>query len=198
MTSKTDIWVYAHWLGMSDPKLIGVLSAQQTKTRKSFSFSYERAWLHSSAQMLLDPDIQWYTGPQHPVEKQNFGAFLDSMPDTWGRTLMKRRAAADAKVSGIHARTLYDIDFLLGVFDESRMGGLRFKLHPDGSFLDNNQDFPIPVWSDLSVLQLNQLEQEVIINEVKSACIKWREVADELSISRADQEMMAAAFRLIN
>jgi serine/threonine-protein kinase HipA len=45
---------------------------------------------------------------------------------------------------------------------------------------------------------LNQVEQEVIIKEVKSACINWREVADELSISRADQEMMAAAFRLID
>jgi len=45
---------------------------------------------------------------------------------------------------------------------------------------------------------LNQVEQEVIIKEVKSACINWREVADELSISRADQEMMAAAFRLVD
>jgi serine/threonine-protein kinase HipA len=169
MTSKTDIWVYADWLGMTDPELIGVLTVQQTKTRKSFSFSYERSWLRSSAQMLLDPDIQWYTGPQHPGEKQNFGAFLDSMPDTWGRTLMKRRAAADAKVSGTPARTLYDIDFLLGVFDESRMGGLRFKLHPAGPFLDDNQDYPIPVWSDLRVLQhgtvLIESDDETQVNE---------------------------------
>jgi len=154
---------------MTDPELIGVLSAQQTKTRKSFSFSYERSWLRSSAQMLLDPDIQWYTGPQHPGDKQNFGAFLDSMPDTWGRTLMKRRAALEAKVSGDTARTLYDIDYLLGVFDVSRMGGLRFKVHPDGPFLDDNHRFPIPVWSDLNVLQhgaaLIESDDETKVNE---------------------------------
>jgi serine/threonine-protein kinase HipA len=84
MTGKTDIRVYAHWLGMDHPELIGVLTAQQAKGRKSFSFAYEKAWLRSEARMLLDPDIQWYAGPQYPGEKENFGAFLDSMPDTWG------------------------------------------------------------------------------------------------------------------
>jgi len=32
VNTKTDILVYAHWLGMKEPKLIGVLSAQHTKT----------------------------------------------------------------------------------------------------------------------------------------------------------------------
>jgi serine/threonine-protein kinase HipA len=104
MKTKVDIWVFAHWLGMADPVLMGALSAQQTKTRRSFSFSYERSWLRSSARMLFDPEIQWYTGPQHPGEKLNFGAFLDSMPDTWGRTLMKRRAAAVDKARGAGLR----------------------------------------------------------------------------------------------
>ncbi len=34
--TKTDILVYAHWLGMKDPILIGVLSAQQAKGKKAF------------------------------------------------------------------------------------------------------------------------------------------------------------------
>ena len=29
MSTKTDIYVYAHWIGMPEPKTIGVLSAQQ-------------------------------------------------------------------------------------------------------------------------------------------------------------------------
>jgi len=32
VNTKTDILVYAHWLGMKEPKLIGVLSTQHTKT----------------------------------------------------------------------------------------------------------------------------------------------------------------------
>ncbi len=82
---------------------------------------------------------------------------------------MKRRAVADAKLCGITVRTLNVIDFLLGVFDESRMGGLRFKLHPDGPFLDNNQRSPIPIWSDLPILQrgaaLIESDNENKVNE---------------------------------
>lgn len=91
-TKKTDIYVYAHWLGMTEPKCIGVLSAQQAKGKKAFSFEYDANWIRSKEQQLLDPDLAWYSGPQYSNGKENFSVFMDSMPDTWGRTLMKRRA----------------------------------------------------------------------------------------------------------
>ena len=158
--TKTDIWVYAHWLGMPESKCIGILTAQQAKGRKAFSFNYDQTWLRSTEQFLIDPDIIFYAGPQYPNEKENFGIFLDSMPDTWGRTLMKRRAALLAKEKGIAASTLYDIDFLLGVFDESRMGALRFKLSPDGVFLDDNNNYPTPAWTSI-----RELQQAVVVLE---------------------------------
>ena len=130
--NKTDIYVYAHWKGMPEAKIIGILSAQQAKGKKAFSFEYDKNWLKSGQKFLLDPDIQLYAGSQYPNQKENFGIFLDSMPDTWGRTLMKRRASQWAKEKGEKVPTLYDIDFLLGVYDESRMGALRFKTNPEG------------------------------------------------------------------
>ena len=153
MKGKTEIWVYADWRGLEGPQLIGVLSAQQARGRKAFSFAYEPSWIRSKSQMILDPDIQWFPGAQFPGNKENFGVFLDSMPDTWGRTLMKRREAQTAKAEGRAVRTLYDIDFLLGVYDESRMGALRFKLNPGGPFLDDSKGFPVPAWSELRALQ---------------------------------------------
>lgn len=150
---KTDIIVYAHWTGMTEPRCIGVLSAQQAKGRKAFSFEYDKAWISSKEQLLLDPDISWYSGPQYPDGKENFGIFMDSMPDTWGRKLMMRRAALEAKKQGKIATTLYDINFLLGVYDESRMGALRFKLDREGPFLDNNKAYPTPHWSHVKELQ---------------------------------------------
>jgi serine/threonine-protein kinase HipA len=75
------------------------------------------------------------------------------MPDTWGRTLMKRRSAQKSKEEGKPAPNLYDIDFLLGVFDEGRMGALRFKLDADGPFLDDSQDTPTPPMSRIRELQ---------------------------------------------
>jgi len=56
-TSKTDILVYADWLHLGGPKLIGTLSAHQGKGRKTFSFSYDEKWLVTEKQFLLDPDI---------------------------------------------------------------------------------------------------------------------------------------------
>lgn len=151
--SKTEIYVYAHWQEMQEPKLIGVLSAQQAKGKKAFSFEYDRNWLKTEQKFLLDPDIQLYGGPQYPNQKENFGIFLDSMPDTWGRTLMKRREAQLARERNEKSKTLYDIDFLLGVYDESRMGALRFKTDPNGDFLDNNKNTSTPPWSSIRELQ---------------------------------------------
>jgi serine/threonine-protein kinase HipA len=151
--TKTDIYVYAHWLGMVEPKNIGILFAQQAKGKKAFSFEYNNDWLKSEQKFLLDPDIQLYGGTQYSNQKENFGIFMDSMPDTWGRTLMKRRAAQSAKEKGEKTPELYDIDFLLGVFDESRMGGLRFKVNPAGDFLDNNKMAATPPWASVRELQ---------------------------------------------
>lgn len=151
--NKTDIYVYADWIGMEEPKLIGVLSAQQAKGKKAFSFEYDALWLKTGQKFLLDPDISLFSGSQYPNQKENFGIFLDSMPDTWGRTLMKRKAAQWAKENNIKTPTLYDLDFLLGVYDESRMGALRFKIDPNGDFLDNNKIASTPPWSSIRELQ---------------------------------------------
>jgi len=152
-TGKQDIYVFAHWQGMQEPQLVGTLSALQAKGKKAFSFEYDKNWVKSKQQVLLDPDIQFYSGLQYPNNKENFGVFLDSMPDTWGRTLMKRREAQQAKEKGERAKTLYEIDYLLGVYDESRMGALRFKTELEGPFLDDNNLNPTPPWSSIRELQ---------------------------------------------
>lgn len=171
MADRIDIWVYAHWKGMDAPKCVGVLSAQQAKGRKAFSFSYDEDWIASHEQLLIDPDITWYKGQQYPSGKENFGVFMDSMPDTWGRTLMKRRAAITAMEQNKPVKVLYDIDFLLGVHDLSRMGALRFKREPDGDFLDNDPVAPAPTWASIRELQhaASIIESNGDVDKVK----KW-------------------------
>ena len=170
--TKRDIFVFADWKGMIEPRIIGVLSAHFAKGRKVFSFQYDKSWIESGFAYLLDPDIQFFSGAQFPSGKENFGIFTDSMPDTWGRTLMKRRAAKQAKEKGISKPTvLYDIDYLLGVYDESRMGALRFKTELDGPFLDDNSEMPTPPWSYIRELQFAAkiLEEDKDNEEVQ----KW-------------------------
>lgn len=166
MAANTSIYVYAHWQGMKAPVEIGVLTAQQAKGKKAFSFAYRREWLDAYKPLVLDPDLSNFPGPQYPTNnKENFGLFQDAMPDTWGRTLMKRREAQLAREEKRAIQSLYDIDFLLGVFDEGRMGALRFKTDPSGEFLDNNKKLPTPSWSHIRELQ----EAARIIEEDKES-----------------------------
>lgn len=171
MAGRTDLWVYVHWKGIDVPKCIGILSVQQAKGRRAFSFSYEEGWINSQEQFLLDPDIEWFTGPQYPVKKENFGVFLDSMPDTWGRMLMKRRAVLNANELQTPIPVLFDLDYLLGVHDLCRMGALRFKTDPSGDFLDNDSLTPAPPWASVRELQHGAAMLES--NEDSDEVRKW-------------------------
>lgn len=173
MSSKRNIWVYAQWQGMAEAKCIGMLTAQQTRGKTAFSFLYDPEWLSQKEQFLLDPDIEWFQGQQHPIGKENFGVILDSMPDTWGRTLMKRRAAQEAFENGNTKTNLYEIDFLLGVHDESRMGALRFKLNQDGPFL-NNSKLSIPHWAKIKELQ--HAAHEIELNDDEDEVKHWLDI----------------------
>jgi serine/threonine-protein kinase HipA len=170
-TSKIDILVYADWFEISEPKLLGTLAAHQGKGRKTFSFSYDEKWLETEKPLLFDPDITWNKGQQFPIGKSNFGIFNDAMPDTWGRTLMKRREAQIAKEEKRVVKNLHDMDFLLGVNDESRMGALRFKLQEKEAFLNNDQARPTPPWSSVRELQhgISLIESDKDNKEVR----KW-------------------------
>ena len=53
--------------------IIGVLSAQQAKGKKAFSFEYDALWLKTGQKFLLDPDISLFSGSQYPNQKENFG-----------------------------------------------------------------------------------------------------------------------------
>ena len=166
MTQRTDhkeIFVYAHWRGLDSPILMGVISINITRGREIFSFEYNKKWLESGFAQILDPDLGLYSGQQYiRDDKANFGLFLDSSPDRWGRLLMKRREAARARAENRPNQKLYESDYLLGVYDGNRMGALRFKLDPEGEFLDNNRINASPPWTSLGDMEYASLQLEKI------------------------------------
>lgn len=103
---------------------VGTLAHDRGQVR----FQYEPGWLASARAFALDPDLSLDAQPFFPrATAENFGIFLDSAPDRWGQTLMKRRELLRAKDEGRTPRTLYPWDFLLGVQDATRQGALRFR-----------------------------------------------------------------------
>ncbi|RZJ55634.1 MAG: type II toxin-antitoxin system HipA family toxin, partial [Flavobacterium sp.] len=133
---------------------MGILSCTLARRKEVFSFEYDQKWLLSKQKFMIDPDLQFFPGQQFLREdKSNFGMFMDSSPDRWGTKLMIRREAIDARIGSRPVRTLQNSDFLLGVYDQHRMGALRFKLDPDGPFLDDDQNMPAPPMTALRALE---------------------------------------------
>ena len=87
-----DIYIYFDDAFTERPLFVGILSAQTLRGKEVFSFSFTDEWLTGHQGKLLDPDLQLYSGKQYlPDDKHNFGIFLDSSPDRWGRVLLDRR-----------------------------------------------------------------------------------------------------------
>lgn len=154
MSEKKEILIYADWIGLNGSVQMGTLIATPSRGKEIFSFEYSKEWLQSGFNHLLDPDLQFFPGQYFPRdEKQNFGLFLDSCPDRWGRILMKRKEAVMARHENRSEKKLFESDFLLGVYDEHRMGALRFKLSEDGNFLNDDKKMAAPPFTSLRELE---------------------------------------------
>ena len=152
MDKEKIIYVYADWLPHAND-LGGQLYVSQTKGRELYAFEYSEKWLEQG-NFFLDPDLALYGGRQYlSGDKQIFGVFSDSCPDRWGRLLMKRREAIRAKKEKEKPRKLLESDYLLGVHDEARMGGLRFKTESNGDFLADDKELAAPPWTTLRELE---------------------------------------------
>jgi serine/threonine-protein kinase HipA len=86
---------------------------------------------------------------------------------------MRRREAWQAKLESREEKTLFESDYLLGVFDGHRMGGLRFKLEQEGEWMNNQKKMSTPPWTSLRELEYAslQLEKEDAIKDPEYT--KW-------------------------
>ena len=150
---EKTIYVYDDFTG-DEPVLLGKLNVGVIKGGESYSFEYDKDWLEKNKlQLNLDPELLPYTGRQFPREKNIFGIFADASPDRWGRVLMNKRERLLAERENRKPSKLYDSDYLLGVYDETRMGGIRFKLDVDESFLSDDKETAAPPWTSLRSLE---------------------------------------------
>lgn len=172
--NKRKIIVYADWETLTKPVIMGYLTVILVRGKEVFSFEYDKEWLQAGNNCELDPDLGLYAGNQFVREdKNNFGIFMDSSPDRWGRVLMKRREAVIARIEQRTEKRLQESDFLLGVYDEYRMGALRFKENENGNFLNDNKLLAAPPWTSLHELEnaCMQLEQDDLTTDQET--LKW-------------------------
>lgn len=101
--------------------ILGNLFHQYSRGKESSSFEYSSDYLNHPAAYSISPELDLFSGPQ-----PGFGplpaAFADSAPDRWGRNLIAKAIRENEPL-----RRLTEIDYLLGVSDQTRIGALRFE-----------------------------------------------------------------------
>ena len=142
----TDVEVYVNQ--EDEDFFAGTLYNQRRRGAESTTFVYSGGYLANPDAYALDPELPVVSGALHTsTQRALFGAFTDCAPDRWGRTLLTRREAALAREEGRAARSLGELDYLLGVRDDLRQGSLRFRV-TDGPFLTDD-DTGVPALTDL-------------------------------------------------
>ncbi|HKY40909.1 MAG TPA: HipA domain-containing protein [Polyangiaceae bacterium] len=112
---------------------VGTFYRHSSASGERVSFRYAEQWLVSPERFAIDPELFLDPRTTTPARGGLFGALSDCAPDRWGRQLMQRRERRAAEAAGRAVRTLSELDYLLGVSDESRLGALRFRVR--GSYV---------------------------------------------------------------
>lgn len=142
---QRELLVYMDLNGQ--PVLVGRLWVRERLGRETSSFAYDTDWITRRGAFALSPSLMLTAGQFH-FQQGLPTAFSDSAPDSWGRKLMLRRERAIAKKAKSPPRSLFDIDYLAGVDDQTRMGAVRFKDAAGGDFLTST-GVPVPPLIDL-------------------------------------------------
>jgi serine/threonine-protein kinase HipA len=139
---------------------VGTLLREHSRSGEVISFEYDDDYLSLPWSLEIDPELPLHRGRQHPAQPRAlFGVLRDTAPDRWGRVLLERREALEAKQQERRHRRLSEWDFLLGVSDQTRLGALRLReIGPAPGYVDN---------SELSVPPVTRLrELEAIAREL--------------------------------
>lgn len=162
--SPLDVWLADATLAPEEGRA-GTLTHTRGWSGDAVRFAYSPVWLDRAVTpraFSIDPDLPLFRGDFHPTQGLALpGIFQDMAPDRWGRVLMERREAMEARDEGREARTLRDWDFLVGVNDATRMGGFRLR-DPAGQTYVDARELGAPPLARLRELEdiVAKLEQE--------------------------------------
>jgi serine/threonine-protein kinase HipA len=122
---------------------LGLLRHHSSGRGETATFEYSAEWLESPDRFSIEPALGLTKGLYAPPAGQSlYGSLGDSAPDTWGRRLMQRAERRNAEREGRRVRTLGELDYLLGVSDETRLGAMRFRVAGTETFQAPDRHVP--------------------------------------------------------
>ena len=147
------ITVYADFNFLASPQEIGMLGYEHVRGKDHFVFAYSREWLKQYGGLVLSGDLINTPALQHPRGADSvFGFVKDSFPDRWGRLLLDRRERLMAQSEGRPVRMLSNYDYLTGIEDFTRMGGIRYKSEDSDNYINAGAKYLVPPIESLHAL----------------------------------------------
>ena len=139
------ITVYADFDFLASPQEIGTLGYERVRGKDHFVFEYSHEWLKQHGGIVLSGDLMNVPSLQHSHGTDSvFGFVKDSFPDRWGRLLLDRRERLKAQAEGRSVRVLTNYDYLIGIEDFTRMGGIRYKGEDSDNYINASDKYLVP------------------------------------------------------
>jgi serine/threonine-protein kinase HipA len=104
-------------------------------SQASLDFSYESSYLENLDTYEISSDMPLFRGAQQlPLDRLMFSGIADSLPDDWGRRLIRHENVTQARLESRAPDPLDELEFLMRQSDDTRLGALRFKKVGSGTF----------------------------------------------------------------
>ncbi len=124
--------IEVHIVHAGETRLVGRCRYGAKARSQSSVFEYADGWLGYREAFALDPvNLPLRQNPVYTSSDKSAlpGAMRDTAPDRWGRQLIRRAFRKSGEV-----RSLSEIDYLLAINDQTRLGALRYKREGEGEF----------------------------------------------------------------
>ncbi len=115
-----------------ETRLVGRCRYVAKARSQSSVFEYADGWLGYRDAFALDPaNLPLRQNPVYTSSDKSAlpGAMRDTVPDRWGRQLIRRAFRNSGET-----RSLSEIDYLLAINDQTRLGALRYKREGEDEF----------------------------------------------------------------
>ena len=115
---------------------------QRHRESQTSIFEYAGEWLASDGAFVIAPvNLPLDRNPTYTSSDKSAlpGAIRDTSPDQWGQLLIGRALRKTGR-----SRTLSEIDYLLAINDQTRIGALRYKREGDADFNHDIGRYRVP------------------------------------------------------
>lgn len=146
MSEPIEVHIETH----GETRFVGLCRYIAKRRGHSTLFQYADSWLDYPNAFAIDPaNLPLQTSPIARTSAKSAlpGALRDTGPDRWGQMLVKRAF----RKQGIE-RTLSEIDYLLAINDQTRIGALRYRRDGEDHFDHDIGRYRVPPLVQLPAL----------------------------------------------